>query len=269
MSTAAQPASTISPDAPPRQHYDRAPIVEAIIDVRLSAAPTFRITNPEMKTVLEAEKAQYSQVLEAHTVEATANFGPAGMVTTSARAQHDADAYRLQDNNGKQAAHLEGGRFSFSKYEPYETWETLRDEAKRIWHRYVQVVRPVSVHRLSLRYVNRIDIPLVAGDLKEWLLTVPDVHPSLGPGVTSYMMELQIPQVGLPKTVAMMRQALVQPHKPEVISIVLDIDVVRGVDLSGSDADLAQVWQMFETLHTRENQIFENTITERVRERIR
>jgi uncharacterized protein (TIGR04255 family) len=50
------------------------------------------------------------------------------------------------------------------------------------------------ITRLVVRYINKIDIPLPVGDLKEYLRTFPEVSSDLPQGLSGYFLQLQIPQ---------------------------------------------------------------------------
>jgi uncharacterized protein (TIGR04255 family) len=58
---------------------------------------------------------------------------------------------------------------------PYENWNAVRDEARRLWALYRSIAKPSKLIRLAVRYINRIDMPLPLGDFKDYLRTVPDV----------------------------------------------------------------------------------------------
>ena len=76
-------------------------------------------------------------------------------------------------------------------------------------------------------------------------------------------MQLTIAQPDIAGAVCVMRQGLLAPSRPDVASILLDIDVYQAVDLLGSTHEL---WRLFEILHARENEIFEGSITDRTRD---
>jgi len=48
--------------------------------------------------------------------------------------------------------------FLFSRLTPYTEWEQWQPEARRSGDRYCSVVRPRSVVRIAVRYVNRVSI---------------------------------------------------------------------------------------------------------------
>ena len=63
----------------------------------------------------------------------------------------------------------------------------------------------------------------------------------------------------------LLNETVVPPAKPNVVSVVLDIDVFRTKDVPRNDSDR---WTFFEMLHTRKNDVFEASITDATRELI-
>src|SRR5207237_2951106 len=117
------------------------------------------------------------------------------------------------------------------------------------------------ITRIGVRYINKIDIPLPAVDLKQYLRTAPDISPDMRQGIAGFFMQLQIPQEDL-KAMLYVNEALIPPPNPNVISVILDLDLFRGEDLPTNDEDL---WQIFEQFRDRKNQLFEAYITDRTR----
>ena len=127
---------------------------------------------------------------------------------------------------------------------------------------YRSVAKPTKVTRLAVRYVNRLDLPLPVADLKEYLRTVPEVSSDLPQNLAGYFMQLRIPQVDI-KSLLLLNQAIIDPAKPGVASVVLDNDVFRDDD---PPTDEQGVGDFFEVLRKRKNDVFEACITDRARE---
>lgn len=120
----------------------------------------------------------------------------------------------------------------------------------------------MKVIRLAVRYINRIDLPLPVHDLKDYLRTVPEVSPDLPQGLAGYFMQVAIPQEDIKSTV-LLNETIVPPAKPDVVSVVLDIDIFRTEDLPSEEEPM---WGLFEELRIRKNSVFEACITDRTRE---
>ena len=156
--------------------------------------------------------------------------------------------------------------FTFSRLSPYERWDKFREEAKRLWDIYRSVFKPTMLRRLAVRYINRIDIPLKdrSVDLKHFLRTFPEVSPAMTQDITNCFMQLELPQDDL-GAVLQLTEAVIPPVKPDTLSVVLDIDLYREQD---TPCDEKEIWEFFERLRTRKNEIFEACITDRTRKLI-
>jgi uncharacterized protein (TIGR04255 family) len=162
--------------------------------------------------------------------------------------------------------------FGVSRLAPYQDWRTFSGEARRLWNRYCDMVKPGVVQRLGLRYINRIDIPLPLDDFGEYLITAPLVSPHLPQGLSNYVMSLTIPiddvvTAAITEAIlnqnAVPNQAFVPPVRPNTVSILLDIDVSQMVSDPVTED---QVWERFEELRKIKNHVFESCITDRTRE---
>ena len=184
--------------------------------------------------------------------------------SVGATASQSPIGYLASHGDQKQILQLRLDAFAFSRLAPYDCWENFRDEAKRLWNIYQSLTHPEAIVRLALRYINRLDIPLPIGDIKEYLRTFPEVSSDLPQGLSGYFMQLQIPQENL-GTMLVINQAIVLPPTPNFVSIVLDLDLFLEGDIPDDEIAL---WHILEQMHEQKNIAFEACITERVRESI-
>ena len=119
--------------------------------------------------------------------------------------------------------------------------------------------------RVAVRYINRLELPLPLKDFRDYLRTVPEVSPALPQGLSTFFMQLQIPQEEI-KALLILNQSLLPPSEPgqeqKSISLLLDIDLFRAQELprmkmaSGSTSRSSR----------EEKSIFEGCITDLTRE---
>lgn len=246
--------ATSAPTAQQTRHYAHAPLTEAVIDVRVKLSPDVKLDH--LAALQEGEEATYP-TRKTHAV-VRGQFTAGQQVGASAK--QTPTGYMFVSGDEKQIfqARLDG--FAFSRLEPYERWDTFRDEARRLWTKY-RSVAPESIVRVAVRYINRIDLPLPIGDLKEFLRTGPDVPPELPQGLTTFLVRLVIPLDDVEATLRL-TQTIVPPASEHVVSIVLDIDIFR--EISGPLTE-EQLWRLLEELRVKKNQAFEACITDRTR----
>ena len=241
-------------------HYPNAPITEAIIDIRAEL--------PEEMTVAllgkmhSVEESAYPSKKSRHLAMVEGQIGGA---TASAFATSKQVGILCLSKDERQVfqARLDG--FTMSRLAPYERWEPFRDEAKRLWHVYQSIAKPTCVTRIAVRYINRIDLPLPISELKDYLRTVPEVSTELPQQLSGYFMQIRIPQDDIVATL-LLNEAIIEPVRPGVASVILDIDVFRS-DALPTDDD--RVWEILEGLRMRKNEVFEASITNKARELFR
>lgn len=239
------------------RRYANAPITEALIDIQVSLPPEVKLA--AFDDVYNRVKADYPSKGDAKLVGATLSFGE----QVSASAKQDQIGYLLRTKDGKNVAQVRLNGFTFSRLRPYEHWEALRDEARRIWDIYRDVARPIKVTRVALRYINQFDIKLPM-DFRDYFRTYPEISSDLPQRLSGFLMQVHIPQEDF-KGLTLLTQTLVPPPNEETASVILDIDTFRHeVDFS-SESDL---WQFLDQLRNRKNEVFEGCITNKTRQLI-
>lgn len=168
---------------------------------------------------------------------------------------------QFRDPSANEVCQVRLDGFSYHKLAPYSFWEDWSARAlDELWPRYRSVAAPVRVTRLTVRYVNRIEIP-AESELKDFLLTAPDIAPGIPQLISGYAMQVAVPY---DETTAMViREAMVEPPRPDIVAVLLDLAISRDVQLSPDSHD---VRVELEELHLLEIEAFERCITNRTRE---
>ena len=152
--------------------------------------------------------------------------------------------------------------FTFSRLAPYESWEPFRDSARGHWNSYREKTDPRNVKRLAVRYVNRIEIPESPVELKDYFRTSPEVSPDLPQMMDGFFMQLRLPQPDV-QALAVVNQTIVPADRPNTLGVILDIDVFCAESVPQEEKS---IWDHFEALHLKKNEIFEACITDKTRE---
>ena len=253
---------------PERAHYSRAPITEAIIDLRI--APTQGISVEELSPIREAVGDRYPNQEEEHVQYQQMALVGTNLLQTGGGHQLNGFRFISQDKRQIFYARLDG--FAFSIQAPYDRWESFRDEARNLWNVYSSVAIPEGVTRAATRYINRIDIPDAASvQLENYLRIYPEVSPDLPDEglMSNFFMQLQLWQRDLGCWLVVNEAPDMSPAEG-TMSIRLDFDLFREQyeEPWRADEDTA-VWDFLEQLHDRKNEIFEASITEKTRRLIR
>jgi uncharacterized protein (TIGR04255 family) len=144
--------------AAPRTHLDRAPIVEAVIDMKV--LPRDGVGPANLREAGGRIGPGYTGGEPLRSFQT--RFGiENGREMSPATVSADVGwMFRFGSPERPTAiAQFRVNGFTFNKLEPYSNWEEVFGEADRLWQIYVEVARPLEVTRLAVRYINRMRFP--------------------------------------------------------------------------------------------------------------
>ncbi|MDP1831812.1 MAG: TIGR04255 family protein [Geothrix sp.] len=240
--------------------YAHAPISEAVLDIQtLDLA-----CDMEALRALGQDTPEFSEVREISKNELQFNFPPdsAVPVTEGRRSLHGFQFWNADRTKVWQAR---GNGFSVSHLHPYQSWEALTEEAKRLWSLFRSRTGATPT-RLAVRYINRFDVPNTSRlNFADFFRLIPSIPPELDTGLAGFLMQLNLPQIDL-ESVAVVTQTPAVPIQPDTASLILDIDLFRDRNVPQEDE---QIWALFEQFRIRKNHIFEMSLHESARELIR
>lgn len=241
----------------PYPHLSRAPITEALLDIRAELPPDSTLQ------ALESFSSRLGgafpdvrpiQHLEAHLAM------DGGLTSRSPLAL--GNIHWNADRSRAVQARLDG--FTVNHVKSYASWEDMRDQARSLWEHYREVARPIKVVRCALRYLNRLQIS--AGvELGLQLRTRPEISPGLPQALDEYFMRVGVPFEGGRKAViteATDRAA----DASESLDLILDIEAFAVRELDPGSEDL---WSELERLREIKNECFFSSLEKGVWEAYR
>lgn len=252
---------------PERPHYSKAPIIEAVIDFRVTPNEDFTYEN--LTAFPKAIKKEYpkSEILFERTLELTSD----GKIKDQSKTKSIGYRITSRDEKYKTTPQLAG--FSLSVFPPYDRWEPFRDEAKRLWEIYREIAKPTCITRAAVRYINRIDIPIPPKpqtvEQEDYFKTYPHISEGYSfKDIGDLFMRIAIAQEDIDALLIFHETRVSPKSQQEAISIMLDFDLF-SVRKNPWAIDDDSVWEYLELLHDRKNVIFEETITDATRELLR
>src|ERR1035437_1958909 len=174
-----------------RRHYDKPPVVEALVDIHTTFSEPIEIGR--MGALAGEDSARYPRRQELHAMALTINLADGGAVAST----QTLVGYRFSSAVGDKVAQVRNNGFALSKLPPYDSWETTRDEALRLWAWYGGTFRPDHVTRLAVRYVNRIELPGKTGRLEDFFLARPHLPAAFPLSIQSFVMQVRMPIEGM------------------------------------------------------------------------
>jgi uncharacterized protein (TIGR04255 family) len=236
----------------------RAPIIEALIDMR--------VQTPEEMSVEKLEKTLEAPDFGYHKKGpiVRGNFGVALNTEESPAApqMHANTAIigvRAHSSDEKYVAQFTVDGFTLSRLTPYESWEALVEEAKRVWSIYLASVAPIRINRVATRYINNLQLPIKPGDrFERYLAGLPKMPPDYPQTVSSFFQRFVIYDEQCGAT-AILTQALEQITEAQPLPVILDIDVFRETKFP---VESPEVWQYLSELRSLKNRCFFGALTE-------
>lgn len=238
------------------RHLANAPIKEAIINLRVTHAE--KVPDQKYSDAIEALKDTYpnSEKMMTHEFGYKIEKGHAETMVKD----HGQIGVKLDSADENYVAHFKSGEFLLSRVGHYEDWPRLISEAKRLWDIYVKIMEPVSVSRISTRYINEISVPKAEikslDDVFEQPIRIPEKL--LNP-ISSFLQRyvLELDDEGTSKAIV---SQVLRSITEQTAEFVLDTDVVKNFE--GIDPNSEEVWTEFDSLHDCKNTVFFESLTE-------
>jgi uncharacterized protein (TIGR04255 family) len=209
----------------------RAPVVEAVIDMRARAS--LDLQEPSVEARFTGIAAGYR--FERATHEFEAKFSLQADRSPEAQVAGRWKGLRCVADDGKRIAQFNRDGFVLSRLAPYTNWYALHDEAIELWRAYVEIARPTELLRIGVRYINRILLPPGDAQLEDYLDPSPTTPRGLDLPFQSFVHQDRFAVPGHPYGVNLIRTIEHRPQQNVASSaIILDIDAftVQGADLA-------------------------------------
>ena len=152
-----------------------------------------------------------------------------------------------------------------SQLAPYPSWEVFSKRFVRDWRIWKRAVGHRTVSRIGVRYINRIDIPIVnsVAEHQRYLNVFPHVPDLLSPlGAFAVQTISSFDDIKCRLT---LNSAVIDSPILNHQSFILDLDIAREIDIPQADKD---IFLLLEAIRLKKNQVFEACISQRARDEI-
>ncbi len=236
------------------QKYKHPPIVEAVIDFKLSEPLTKTLVNKAKKYFLK----EYPFCEDTHLLGVYLN--PA---SKSAEYKEEASGYKISSNDGADILLINTHAFTVSRLAPYPGWNIIRERAEKDWKEWKKIVNP-KIRRVGVRYINRVDIPISSGgriEYEDYLKIFPQLPDNEIPVLSQYAMQIVVPLEN--NMSLLLNSATVPSPLLNHVSYILDIDISKEITESISEKE---VWDLIDDMRYHKNRIFESSVTDKAKE---
>lgn len=240
-----------------RRFYKKPPVQEIVCDFRFRSAPMPLTILAQFLEVFE----DYPTLVEHFDLK----FGSLELDEAGLSRKEDQlrRVVRLQNSDESSLIQLSEGMLAYNQIGTHQGWEHYRKKLLLVLHDYREVVQPEGLHRLTLRYLDRIDIPGYGHKPKDFFLLAPDLPDGIA-SATYFSQTLEIPTIDNEALRITIRQ--LKPNASEIgLSVMMDLHYFIQHDLNTDDelnAALERaheaIWQHFElSITPKTRQLFE------------
>ncbi len=243
-----------------QKHLNRAPITEALIDIR--ATPSEPKPGDILSRLVKAVSTEYPHVQEHRGYKISFEFtgeGP-GQASGTDTSQN---GYLCRSADGKSIVQFSNDGFTFNRLPPYTSWDEILPEAMRLWALYSDAMTP-QIFRIAVRYINQLEIPASGLRLAEYLTMPPSAPVEEGQEVTAFFSRVVVRDRRRGATAS-----VVQARDPSLSSnsdvLILDIDAFKGG--RGERLTNVDVEPTLKDLRAMKNSLFFGSLEESALER--
>ncbi|MFZ0255781.1 MAG: TIGR04255 family protein [Gammaproteobacteria bacterium] len=242
-----------------KRHLSNAPIKEALIDIQVALSGAL---------ATEALDSKYERLASDYPKHETLQRGEFGLhysegQPTKAAISHSLVGYRYTSQDGKHVVQFRRDGYTFSRLEPYHTWEEMKEEAARLWQAYVEAATPSVITRIATRYVNVMELPLPT-ELAQYLTAPPAIPLGLNQELSGFFSRVEIREPSI-KARGIITQVL-ESGREDYASVVLDIDVFMTRQF---EVENDEHWQCLDKLRDFKNTVFFKSITQTAAEQFK
>jgi len=241
-------------------HYDRAPIAEAIIDLRVE----WPSNSPEdaLDSLADRVKSRFPKNEPINSI--MMGFAvPQDQKDVSFSHTTTLVGRRLDSSDGKRVLQVQRAGFTYSHLPQYSDWEHFSAEAQELWRAFVEAAKIEVVTRAAVRVVNKIALPGTPQDLQKYTHLVPQVPAGLPALDGPYFVQMQ----GNGKIDG--SQVIINSGRVQTpgigLEFLLDFDLFVEQRF---DARSTEIWSLLKRLSDEKNSLFEACITDDFRKLI-
>ncbi len=233
-----------------------APIVEAVVDIDCDMPPGLNIESLDAAGKV-AFGTHYPQSRRRLFSEAEVLMELGQPTAVKSREALQALLYASADE--RQLIQMRPNGFSFNRLAPYSTLSDYLPEIERTWRLFSGLARPLVCRTIRMRYINRIEIPLIGGevDLDKYFKVAPRVADVRRFDLAGFFDQQTLIEkaTGSQATVVL----ATHPSSGERLHVIFDITAIKPGDID--PGDWPAILGTIDQLRELKNTVFRNSLT--------
>jgi uncharacterized protein (TIGR04255 family) len=234
------------------------PIVEAVLDIDCDFPPGLDFA--AMETALRARfESEYPKPQTYFAQHYSLPIG--GDVSQGISHPVVIQAYRFLSEDEKQIVQARVNGFSFNRLAPYTSLDDYLPEIERTWGLFFDLLAPVRIRVIRLRYINRILLPMASGkvNLDEFLKVGPRLPSEDALTLSSFFIQEAASENDTGHQISLVLAA--QEPENERLPIILDITAASLA--AGESGAWTEIVPLIRSLRSLKNRLFIDTLAPR------
>lgn len=234
------------------RRYKNPPIVEALCEFRFDPDSPWDLTMPGL--IYEKVRDTFPKRHQVKVVDVGIAPQTLGRVRATDRVQ-------FLDEDEKALIQISPHFLAVNHLEPYPSWEEFLPLIESGLEAYRGVADPKDIHRIGLRYINRIEFAEQRIDLEDYFEFYPFVGPKLPQLFGPFIVGIQVPYDD--RHILKLSLTMAHTETPNTIAVALDLDYSL---VKPGEVALDNVFEWLSVAHDRIEDAFEACITDRLRQ---
>jgi uncharacterized protein (TIGR04255 family) len=237
------------------RHYTRPPIAEAVLELRFDDL----LSSRDLERLRDRFKSTYATIEQIQEIDV---LFEGSQVQPKVREA----GFKMTDRNAVDVIMVRPISFGTIRLAPYENWEQLSGRAKENWDLFTKVVGRKKVNRIGTRFINRIDIPnqLLSGrNVPDLFRTIVKVAPEIGSAVFNFAFSVNMIHKATGAILTIQSTIVQPPALLEHTSVAFDTDAFWEGEMP---LRVDEMWAKADILRDVKNDVFENSISDKLRE---
>jgi len=237
------------------EHFAKAPIILSILQFRYKTIENFNSDRFKEKGLLI--KPDYPEIKERFVQQIHFKANNPDGTTNVSLDDKEINGVQFISKDKKKNLVIGKDRFTYEMHGNYPGWETFSDEAKKHWEQFQNELGGIQLIGLSLRYINRINLPDDFNDISEYFTTF--IQSSSGKHmINNFQLKYTSnePENHLTIHIGHVLEPPIEGNFP----YLFDIDVIYSSDIKNEPKS---IWEIFNILRLKKNYIFNDGLTEK------
>jgi uncharacterized protein (TIGR04255 family) len=238
--------------------YHNPPITEALFDIQVELPAGIGIV--QLEELCGKISDQYPKKRPRRRFEGHFQVKD-GQAATTETVDLGVDGFLNWSSDEKQVVQFRLDGFTYSRLKPYNGWENNFPETMKRWATFRSMVKPTLIRRITVRFINSIEIPQKAFDLDEYFVDAPQAPKVDSTTIEQFLNRIvfNVPAKGAKGVIT---QTIGQTANPTITPIIFDLDVSMAINALIDDTQISKI---FENLRNLKNEIFEKSLHEKTK----